>query len=400
MARAYGSISGANPQIVNYGGSGLAVTAVSGAASHFMKWSDGSTANPRRDTDVTSDISVTASFAINTYTLTYTAGAHGSISGTTPQTVSYGEDGTAVTVVSDTGYEFVQWSDDSTDNPRTDADVTADIIVEASFAINTDGNVPADSIVEASFAINSVVSGGLPAPVTPKLEVNLMGNETSAGITTGGVLTETVNVTSQDRAIELELVKDTKALDSYGNPLSKITIEVATEVPNPPEGVYVVGFVIDCGPDGATFAPPITLTIHYNPAALTPGIDENELQVAYWDGTQWIILPIIVDTTNHSVSASISHFTNFMASAPEPDPTTSPTSSPTLAPTPTPPPILAVALTSELTPTPVPAPAPVPPAASTPLNVWLIVGIIAALIIIGLAAWQIVLRRKNMGQVR
>ena len=46
-----------------------------------------------------------------TYTLTYTAGPNGSISGTTPQTVNYGADGTPVTAVPNTGYHFVNWSD-------------------------------------------------------------------------------------------------------------------------------------------------------------------------------------------------------------------------------------------------------------------------------------------------
>ena len=48
---------------------------------HFVNWSDASTANPRTDTNVTANITVTANFAIDTYTLTYTAGANGSISG-------------------------------------------------------------------------------------------------------------------------------------------------------------------------------------------------------------------------------------------------------------------------------------------------------------------------------
>ena len=39
----------------------------------------------RTDTNVTANISVTANFAINTYTLTYTAGANGSITGTSPR---------------------------------------------------------------------------------------------------------------------------------------------------------------------------------------------------------------------------------------------------------------------------------------------------------------------------
>jgi len=44
------------------------------------------------------------------YTLTYTAGAGGTISGTSPQTVNYGTNGTTVTAVPNTGYSFVQWS--------------------------------------------------------------------------------------------------------------------------------------------------------------------------------------------------------------------------------------------------------------------------------------------------
>ncbi|PWB67958.1 hypothetical protein C3F09_12555, partial [candidate division GN15 bacterium] len=90
LAGANGSISGTTPQTVNYGASGTAVTAVPDLGYHFVNWSDGSTANPRTDVNVTADLTVTANFAINTYTLTYIAGANGSISGTTPQTVNYG----------------------------------------------------------------------------------------------------------------------------------------------------------------------------------------------------------------------------------------------------------------------------------------------------------------------
>src|SRR5439155_1270921 len=87
--------------------------------------------------NVTANHTIAASFAINTYTLTYTAGANGSITGTSPQTVNHGANGTAVTAVPSTGYHFVDWSDASTANPRTDTNVTANISVTANFAINT-----------------------------------------------------------------------------------------------------------------------------------------------------------------------------------------------------------------------------------------------------------------------
>ena len=136
-AGANGSITGTSPQTVDYGSDGTAVTAVADPNYHFVDWSDLSTDNPRTDTNVTADISVTANFAIDTFTLTYTAGANGSITGTSPQTVDYGNDGTAVTAVADPNYHFVDWSDASTDNPRTDLNVTADITVTANFAIDT-----------------------------------------------------------------------------------------------------------------------------------------------------------------------------------------------------------------------------------------------------------------------
>ncbi len=74
---------------------------------------------------------------LSPYTLTYTAGAHGSLTGTTPQTVYYNTSGTAVTAVPATGYHFVCWSDGSTANPRTDTNVTANKSVTATFALTT-----------------------------------------------------------------------------------------------------------------------------------------------------------------------------------------------------------------------------------------------------------------------
>ena len=86
---------------------------------------------------MTANVSVTANFAINTYTLTYTAGANGSISGTSPQTVNHGTNGTPVTAVPDTGYHFVDWSDGLLTAARADTNVTANVSVTANFAINT-----------------------------------------------------------------------------------------------------------------------------------------------------------------------------------------------------------------------------------------------------------------------
>ena len=87
-------------------------------------------------TDVTASHTISASFAIGTFALVYTAGAHGTIAGTSPQTVDYGADGSEVTATPDAGYHFTNWSDGVLTAARTDTNVTADKSVTASFAIN------------------------------------------------------------------------------------------------------------------------------------------------------------------------------------------------------------------------------------------------------------------------
>ena len=111
------------------------VTAVPDTGYHFVQWSDASTANPRTDTNVQANVTVSADFALNTYTLDLLRRA-ADLTGTSHQVVNYATDGTAVTAVPNSGYHFVNWSDASTANPRTDTNVTADVTVTATFARN------------------------------------------------------------------------------------------------------------------------------------------------------------------------------------------------------------------------------------------------------------------------
>ena len=86
--------------------------------------------------DVREIHSISATFAINTYTLTYAAGPYGTITGPSPQTVNYGASGSPVTAMPNNGYHFVLWNDGSTQNPRTDTNVTTNIYVTATFAMD------------------------------------------------------------------------------------------------------------------------------------------------------------------------------------------------------------------------------------------------------------------------
>jgi Leucine-rich repeat (LRR) protein len=69
------------------------------------------------------------------YILTYTAGSHGTLSGLQVQYVGPTFNGTAVTAIPNSNYQFSSWSDGSTQNPRTDTAVGSDITVSANFVL-------------------------------------------------------------------------------------------------------------------------------------------------------------------------------------------------------------------------------------------------------------------------
>jgi uncharacterized repeat protein (TIGR02543 family) len=131
-----GTIDGNTNQTVNRGEDGTEVTAIPNTGYHFTSWSDGVLTENRTDTNVQDNITVTANFEINEYTLTYTAGEGGSIDGNTNQTVNHGEDGTEVTAIPNTGYHFTSWSDGVLTENRTDTNVQDNITVTANFEIN------------------------------------------------------------------------------------------------------------------------------------------------------------------------------------------------------------------------------------------------------------------------
>ena len=145
----HGGITGSTPQSVDYGANGEEVTAAPNTGYHFVQWSDGITKPARTDASVTADLSVTASFAINVYTLSYGTGENGTLSGEPSQTVNHGDDGTAVTAMPNEGCHFVQWSDGLTTATRTDRSVGGDITVSAEFGVGIVLHVDADSTAAA-----------------------------------------------------------------------------------------------------------------------------------------------------------------------------------------------------------------------------------------------------------
>jgi uncharacterized repeat protein (TIGR02543 family) len=166
-----GSLTGLTLQTIQNGADGSEVVAVPNIGYLFGAWSDGVLTAARRETNVTANLIMTASFVGDTYTLTYTAGAGGTLSGNQNQTVNSGGNGSAVTAQANSGYRFVNWSDGSVANPRTDLNVLANLAVTANFRAN--GGT-------TTFFAPPVVTGN---PVVPGTELGASNG--AAGVVSG-----------------------------------------------------------------------------------------------------------------------------------------------------------------------------------------------------------------------
>ncbi|MBI2328727.1 MAG: hypothetical protein HYU85_03710 [Chloroflexi bacterium] len=110
--------------------------------------------------------------------------------------------------------------------------------------------------------------------------------------------------------VTLQIAKSTKLLDAQGSVLKSLSASELTSPSPPPSGSAIV-YAYDFGPDGAIFAPAITLSMNYAPEALPEGMLADELSIAYWDGSRWQSLTSLSYPELSKVEAKVSHFTQF-----------------------------------------------------------------------------------------
>jgi len=141
---------------------------------------------------------------LNPYTLFYTAGVNGFISGSTNQTVVSGGSGSAVTAVPAAGYHFVNWSDSSTANPRTDSGVGANLNVTASFAPNN-----------YTLTYNAGTNGSISGPTPQSIAYLASGTPVTAIPNTGYHFTSWSDGISTSNRTDTALIGGTNVTASF-----------------------------------------------------------------------------------------------------------------------------------------------------------------------------------------
>jgi len=126
--------------------------------------------------------------------------------------------------------------------------------------------------------------------------------------TPAGEVTASTTVRAADGAGTLQIPEGTTARDAAGNPLGAVTVARAADVPAAPPGT-TVGIALDCGPAGAVFDPPVTLTYTLSTEEWAK-IGGAAPKVMWYNPASkvWQEVPATVDPATRTVTAKVSHF--------------------------------------------------------------------------------------------
>ncbi|MBI4188371.1 MAG: hypothetical protein HY529_04090 [Chloroflexi bacterium] len=219
--------------------------------------------------------------------------------------------------------------------------------------------------------------GGASSPVSSVKLEGLSGDK-EVKVDSSGKSQNAYQLQDPGGKLNVAIPAGTSLKNASGSPLTTISLTTPTTLPQAPS-LNTIVIARELGPSGATFVPPLTLTLTYNESELPAGARETEMVIAYWDGSKWIGLLTTVNADANTAIAAISHFTIFGLLAKVES------GGPSLIYTPAPPTTPASAPAPTVTPT-APGP-PLPPSAPQPLtspgetNVGLVSGLFAAMII-------------------
>lgn len=137
---------------------------------------------------------------------------------------------------------------------------------------------------------------------------------------TANFVLEREELSSREKSgLSVNIPDGTEAFDADGNALDDVSIKVI-KAHDIPESMLAVSRVYEVAPSGATFDPPITLSLEYDSDSVPAGVDIDELTVAWFDveAGAWTPLTSDVDEGDGIVSAEVSHFSEFCVLSPAP----------------------------------------------------------------------------------
>jgi hypothetical protein len=177
------------------------------------------------------------------------------------------------------------------------------------------------------YASGSTGNNPPPLTTTPLSPDNGGGGGGAAGVTSfanimtpDGILVVGVNVSCVGTDAYLNIPAGTLCRGSSNSTLFWVAIRALAdnELQSYPSGnLIITSRLFRMDPEGATFDPPVLLTIRYDRSKLPAEISEEKLTIATWDAQEnkWATLESKVDVEHGTISAYISHFSLFTTMA-------------------------------------------------------------------------------------
>lgn len=163
-------------------------------------------------------------------------------------------------------------------------------------------------------------SGKVDATYNPCLPDVTLSYDLSAYVDDNGIFNSDVEVQAPDGLSALRIRRDTQALTADNFPLRGVSVCVLEQVPAIDSARMLVTTAYQLSPEGATFDPPATIIIAYDPAKLPPGVKDSDLKVATfnYDTYEWLELKSQVMISNATVAAKHGHFSVYAVVAKRP----------------------------------------------------------------------------------
>ena len=325
-----GTISPSTPQTVNYNqttqftvtpNTGYSIASVTGTCGGSL------VGNTYTTNAVTANCSVIANFAINTYSLTASAGSNGSISPSGAVSVNYGASQT-FTIAPNANYHVADVLVDSSSvgavTSYTLNNVTANHTISATFAINT---VPIHAITASAGANGSISPSGAVTvndaanqsfTITPNSGYHV-ANVLVDGSSVGAVTSYTFTNVTADHSISASFTSSGATVNLPDG--ITLTFLQVTDLCNSSD--TILSAPPAAAPGGYNFIAPfyeittcaaytgsITIMIPYD-KSLVPYGKEGTLRMFHWNNGAWEYCPCSVDTVHNTITGQVNSLSPF-----------------------------------------------------------------------------------------
>ena len=183
---------------------------------------------------------------------------------------------------------------------------TYNIIVNMALLTTTQTTPPVITVTVTNTSSSTTTTSAITTTFPPGT------TDLSRDVNSTGTFIFGASASSANGDVTVNIPAGVTGLTAGGAPITQITITpITTDLPALPADGAAVGLYFDIQPSGSTFSSPITITVSYDPSLIPAGISPY---VAWYNPAtgQWEQLTTVsIDTVNHTITASVNHFSTF-----------------------------------------------------------------------------------------